>query len=523
MDIIEHLAIGGHGDKAEQLFSHLQKGIGYNQDVCHLILRLLNKGHEDTAKKIMKTMPKSPNAEETPFKGAFFVKQLLKLHKDPDSFIKSCRELQEENLVPSALYIATEGALQHGYTELAQKLFNEIQKDGMEIRQHYFWPLLAQKGKEGDEEGLLQIVRDMSSKGIIPTGEALRDYVIPHLKGKDTEENIILKLQIANVPVTHSARNLIVELLDSGEIKKAANIAIQYRPRGNYSLLARPLLNALNKTKDINSFVTILHVISSVPPSQNEEDPSNDDVKSEDKGDANEVGRIVRSAVKNLLEPNLCEKLLTAVHSKGIRISTKSAEEIEQFLDKNLTSNLSELLAKLTSSELEMAPLEISKRGGIPAKTAVQLENLLTQMKAKDSSSVNRIQRQLLSAYVKENNLEKMNVFLPQLRASDFEVNVPSLAQLFEFYCQNDDIEKASEIHKEILQKDPEFVLNKHKLVQMAFALVRAKKYDEAKKFLMENKHKDDEGTTPFTYNSKVWQMLNCIAEQKEDVEVSYY
>lgn len=521
MDIIEHLAIGGHGDKAEQLFSHLQKGIGYNQDVCNLILRLLNKGQEDIAKKIMKTMPKSSNVEDTPFKGAFFIKQLLKLHKDSDSFIKTCKELKEENLVPNALYIATEGALQQGHTELAEKLFNELQHDGMEIRQHYFWPLLAQKGKEGDEEGLLQIVRNMSNKGITPTGEALRDYVIPYLKGKDTEENIILKLQIANVPAVHSARNLIVELLDSGATKKAANIAVQYRPRGNYALMARPLLNALTKTKDINSFATILHVISSVPPSQSEEESVNDETQSDDKVDYNEIGRLVKTAVKTLRDPILCETLLKAIHSKGLRISTNSAEEIEQFLDKNLTSNMSELLAQLTSSDLEMTPLESPKRVGVPARTAEQLEQLLAQMKAKGGSNVNRIQRQLLSAYVKENNVEKMNSFVPELRASNFELNVSALAQLFEFYCQNDEIEKAVEIHKEILQKDPEFALNKYKLIQMAFALVRAKKYDEVKQFLKENKPKEDDDTTAFTYNSKCWQMLNTVTEEKEDVQVS--
>lgn len=522
LEIMEHLALGGHGDKVEQLFRHLHKGVGYNQDVCNLILRLINKGHEETAKTIMKTMPKSETIPDTPFKGAFFVKQLLKLNKPADVIIKNCKELKEENLVPHAFFIATEGALQLGHTELAQKLFKELEKDGLEIRQHYYWPLLAQKGKEGDEEGLLQIIRDMVGQGHSPTGEALRDYIIPYLMGKDSEENVILKLQIASVPVIHSARNLMVELLDRGNIKKAADIAMRYRPRGQYSLLARALLNALTKTKDINSFATILHVISSSPTlAQNEDDSPNDDALSDDVIDRNEIGRIVRSAVKNLAKPDLCEKLLSAVNSKGLRISTETAEDIEQYLGENMTTNLSELLTQLTSAESELAPLESPKREYLP-KTSAQLEKILAQMKSKGGTNLARIQKQLLYAYVKENNVDKVQSFLVELKASKFELSSAILAHLFEFYCTSDQIENVKECQAELAARFPEFELNGYKLIQMSYALVRTKNYDEAVKYLRDNKPRDDgDNKNMFMYNSKCWQMLNQVAEEKNTAKVS--
>lgn len=291
----------------------------------------------------MKTMPKTSNIEDTMFKGAFYVKHLLKVKKSTDEIIQSCRELQNEGLIPNALYIATEAALNQGNSELAQKLFKEVQKDGMEIRQHYYWPLLVQKGKEGDEEGLLQIVRNMTSEGLTPTGEALRDYVIPYLIEKETPQNVITKLQLANVPIFHSARNVMVELLHAGDIQKAADIAFNYRPRGQYALVRRPLINAFNKTKDVNSFVNILHVISSGSPMP-QEDVANDDVPNDENVITNEIGRTLKSAIKTVArDNNMAEALLSKALDKGLRISTSAAEDIQQYLGNNMTTTISEL------------------------------------------------------------------------------------------------------------------------------------------------------------------------------------
>ncbi|CAH0581522.1 unnamed protein product [Chrysodeixis includens] len=519
LEIIEHLAVSGHGDKVDELIPHLQKGMGYNQDVCNLILRLLNKGQEETAKKIMKTMPKSTNVEDTLFKGAFFVKQLLRINKSADNIIKTCKELINEGLVPNAFFIATEGALQHGHTELALKLFQELKNEGLEIRPHYYWPLLAQKGKENDEEGLLQILRSMVGNGIAATGEALRDYVIPYLIKKDTPQNVILKLQIANVPVIHSARNIMVELLDRGNIKSAAEIALQYRPRGNYGLVARPLINALNKTKDVDSFVSILHVVSSKAQAiqQTEEDTANDDVTSDDTNAIQEISRILLSSIKNLGKPDLVESLLQGIYSKGLRITTETAESIQQFLGENMTTNHSELLSKLTTSDMEMVPLE-NTRKSTGVRTTAQLEGLYRNLKAKGGANLTRIQKQLLVAFIKDNNVPKVNSFLEELKTSNFELTTATLAQLFEFYCENGEIQRAEECKAQITEKNPEFELNKYKLVVMANALVKVNRFDDAIQYLKQTKQVEE--NNGFMVNSKCWQILNYLAEQKNDVQV---
>lgn len=514
MDIIEQLAIGGHGDKVEQVFPYLNKSAGYNQEVCNLILKLLNKGKEDVAKKMMSTMPKTANMEDTMFKGAFYIKHLIKLDKSADAIIQSCRNLQSEGLIQNAIYIATEASLTQGRSELAEKLLKELKKDGMEIRQHYYWPILAQKGKERDEEGLLQVVKNMVTEGLPPTGEALRDYILPFLLQQNSPQNAIVKLQLANVPTIHAARNVMLELLENGDIKKAAEVALTYRPRGQYTLLTRPLINALSRTKDINSFVQILHVTNS---GQVLQEDTNEDVQIEDA--SNVAGRLVKIAIKNIWRDNLTEELLTQVLSKGIRISTTSAQEIEQYLGNNMTTEISELLSKLTSPDLEVAPLETVRRKQGP-RNAAELEKILNNNKSTDSNN-NRLRKQILLLYLKENNIEKVSSLKEEYKSAGFEFNLSLLAQVFEFYCENNEIEKAKGIQQDMMAKDPQFVLNNYKKIVMAYALVRANRDDEAIQYLKDNKpHSENEGQN-FLLNSKSWQMLNTLAERKDIAKVS--
>lgn len=516
LEIIEHLASGGHEDKVEQLFPHLQKHQGYNQDVLNLILRLLNRGHLQTAKKMLPTMPKSANAEDTPFKGAFFVKQLLRVGKSADEIVKVCLELKEEGLIPNAIYIATENALIQGRTEVAQKLLNEYEKEGNEIRPHFYWPLLAQKIKENDEEGLLQIVKDMQAKNVNVTGESLRDYVIPYLLKKDSPHVLISKLQLSNISVIHTTRNLVVELLDRGRVKEAADIASRYRMRGNFSLLSRPLLNALSKTRDVNSFVSILHVV--ISNSQNQEDDNED---TQEDIDVN-ISRIVKNAIRIVSKDDACEALLSGLHSKGLRITVEAAESIQQYLGESMTTKMSELLSELTSAELEVVPIPSSRWDDLPRNSA-QLEKLIETLNSREGTNVGRLQKQLLSTYIDENNVAKVNSYLEQLQSDQkFELTTSSYAQLYEFYCVNDEIDKANECKAKIIEKSPDFILNRYKLVLMANALIKAGRFDEAVEFLKNSKLMDDR-ESGFMLNSKCWQLLNGLAEQKAADKVSQF
>lgn len=66
----------------------------------------------------------------------------------------------KDNVNPKAFLIAMEVSLRTGKESMAVSLFKAAKKKNIEIRHHYFWPLLVKRGKENDcagEQNLLEI------------------------------------------------------------------------------------------------------------------------------------------------------------------------------------------------------------------------------------------------------------------------------------------------------------------------------------------------------------------------------
>ena len=76
------------------------------------------------------------------------------VHLQPsDKVIKYCSALIDENLNPNALLIAMESSLRLGKESTALALFKAAKRKNIEVRHHYFWPLLAKRGRENDCSG----------------------------------------------------------------------------------------------------------------------------------------------------------------------------------------------------------------------------------------------------------------------------------------------------------------------------------------------------------------------------------
>lgn len=81
----------------------------------------------------------------------------------------------------------------------------------MEIRQHFFWPLIAAQANDPTGEGIQEVLIEMNKFGLVPSAETLRDYVIPNLKGKPS--NIISQLRMANISLGSSSMHMVHSLL----------------------------------------------------------------------------------------------------------------------------------------------------------------------------------------------------------------------------------------------------------------------------------------------------------------------
>ena len=259
LDIIYALAINGHANLVDGLIGKIRKSAGYNQDAVNNILRLINKGQEDVAFKLLKTMPRASRTDgEMINTGNFLVRHLVKAKRPIDNILRICKDLEENKLNTKALLLALESALVNGTTEMAIPLLKEIKQANLPIRQHYFWPLLC---NAKNPDGVLKILETMINEfEINPNSETVREYAIPNLHDKNDKkyENVIQLLRSAGVSISNACTSSVYASIMENDLKTAAEIATNHTVYYSPALFRKPLSIALFKTRDYENYIKIV-------------------------------------------------------------------------------------------------------------------------------------------------------------------------------------------------------------------------------------------------------------------------
>lgn len=479
LDIVYAMATSGHTEHIASILARLKKSIGYNQDAINYILRLINKGQEATAYELTKTVVRSSRQDGSLMPvGSFFIRQLVKSNKDFKTIQSYSEKFEADGLYDKGLLLATEVSLELGNEALAYDLLEHLKEQGLEIRQHYFWPLLRQKPSG---PAIVRVLQKMQDFGVIPSHETLRDWVLPNLQGKSSE--ILSLLRDANISVGSSACGLVSNLLMKHEINEAATIAASVNAYYAPELLRRPLTNALYATNDVESYITILRkVYDSVQRRQNNAETSN--ATYDAPGALGSFLADLTLIKKNYIQliPQVLEKLV----EHGLTIPTSTAQLLENKLGEKLTERVSDLLGQLTSGELTPSPLS-KKPSYVPfhEMNIAQLENLVHNLEAKNIDTFG-YKRRLFTLYYREKNLEKMEALLKQFQANEaFEIKSGIHASLMDTYAFHDQLDKALE-HWELVKQmeDHEFQIDESKIVRVAGLMVKNGKVEEAIKLL---------------------------------------
>lgn len=439
--------------------------------------------------------------------GIFFVRQLVKANRPFDVILQLCRKLEAENMYDKALLLAAETSLQLGNDELAYPLIQELQKTGVEVRPHFFWPLIVSKTTDKEVIGVLNKMNELN---IVPNNETIRDYVIPKLRGRSTE--ILSTLREANISLGSSAASLVLSLLQRNEIDEAAIIANRVNAYYAPELIRRPLTQAFYKTKDLESYITILRVV------HDNLDRKTKVVEDEVSVDKIEVvgSFLIDLAYNSTPFLNNIENVLKAVVNQGLSISSKAALTLEEKLGEKMTENISNLLGKLSSGDLVPIPLEKKPPSYTPYSqmNIPQLERLIANLEAKNQETQG-LKRQLFNLYYRSKDLEKIEALIDKVKNENFSFSAGVYAQILDVYAYNDNSDKAMEYLEKIKEiEGPNFKLDELKIIRLASALVKNKHLDQALDVLenvTRDKISEEHG---FPYISALWRMLNVLAEE---------
>ena len=536
LEVIYALAVNGHGDKADQVFLKLKKAFGYNQDAVNVILRLINHGQEETAFKILKTMPRGTRASgEMSDTGNFLIKQLVKANRPVEQILSICKELEEADMNSRPILVAVEASLTTGNSALMKALLAEMHTRGHEIRVHFFWPALCAAKTEKEILDICTSIQNDYKLGV--TNQTIRDYVIPKILVNHNYSEVIQKLRSIGITPATACSTAAYVALNNHKMDKAAEIMGSFSAYFSPGMFRKSVLFAFAATKDFESYIKILRCIydnmdrsrTLGPAGQKQEQEEDEDEAGEgapsnsERGSRNIPAEVLGDMIIDALvqfkadRVEICTRLLQGLVDQGLTISSFKAEKIQDRLGESMTAEISTLLGKLASGELEPVHIERARLAGGSKNVAPadieSLERSIARMDEKGENSKG-LKRQLLVSAIRARNIEKTEEIVERLKGEGYVLTSGVYAQLIELYASADKIDEAIAALKKIRETEPEFELDENKSVKVAQAYVNADRIDEAVKFLEDNKLKDVREEKQYNYQATCWRLLNSLAEK---------
>ncbi|KAL7040341.1 hypothetical protein ACKWTF_000363 [Chironomus riparius] len=539
LEIVHALAINGHEDKIDSILPRLKKSIGYNQDAVNIILRLVNKGKVNTAVTILKTMPRSTRMDgELADTGSFLIKQLVKADQPIEQILAVCNEMESASMHAKPILIALEEALKQEKVQVGKNLLIEMKNKGTEVRQHYFWPLIAAAKNQNEAFEVVNFMVNEFTQEL--TGQTIRDYIIPKLTSQDYDK-MVLTLRNIGISAATACSSAAYAAIKKDDLASAAKIMNTYDAYFSPGLFRKPLLFALTSKRDYENYVKCIRSIhDGVPRLQNInvnqiKEAEEDNIEGEaiveeesadsrvDKLQGDIVGSFVVDAVLNIRNNKVeaIQKILEGLAEQGLSMSSSKAEIVQNRIGEQMTNELSALLAKLTSGELEPIPLEKRQNKFSNANLKPEaLERIINRLDEKGENTKG-MKKQLLIQSIRSRDLEKTEKLIEKFKQEGYTLSNGVYALLLELYASNNKADEAFKIFNQIKAEDKDFELDDVKTIKLMQALVNNEKIDEAIKFLEANKRAEIPDANGFQYNIACWRLLNTLAEKGDTVRLN--
>ncbi|XP_077341794.1 leucine-rich PPR motif-containing protein, mitochondrial [Lithobates pipiens] len=193
LNVIYCLAKTGHTQFVPDIIEHMDTCTVIHQEVINQCLNLLTQGYGDTAlevaKKLISTQYQDPSFESQP--GSFFVHHCIVLNL-PARILKTYAPILEESkLHCSPLQFGLYCALSADKKDLALDFIRTLKEEGLPVRPHYCWPLLASFNNENNVQGFLKVLKVMKEVDVVLDLDTFHVYVAEFFANFKSPESIL--------------------------------------------------------------------------------------------------------------------------------------------------------------------------------------------------------------------------------------------------------------------------------------------------------------------------------------------
>ncbi|GAV05755.1 hypothetical protein RvY_15835 [Ramazzottius varieornatus] len=498
-DIILAMTAKGHKQHAGELIAQLRRTPGFLQDAINASLRMVDDDASDVAFDLLTSVniPKEPN-DRAGF-AVMFLKKMIRYGAPVEVVWKYAEELRTKQMNPWAFERVLEAAFHCNQVEHAKEFLLRMPGAGAEVRPHYYWPLFAAYGKQGDIRSVFDLVASMNETAVPVTLETLTDFVLPALKGLSTDE-IVDQFRI-RFPGMSFVTPMAVHFLQQNQVQEASKF-LQNKDDGdiNPQVISRTLAEWWVGTKDLSPGSALLKRLAKI--------------SSKGQNDAfDAVGNFVlRVLAASKGDEAVMEQCLRGLAKDGHKMSTNAGNLIESRFGGRLPEKLGTLLDQVVGGNVggQRFDDEFEKH---PRNMSVdELEDHLQELTSKNMNT-RGVLRRLLVEHSRLRNVKRAEEIKAQLDGGNFEYSGAMYAQMMDMYTAQGNLDKALQLQKQAQNIDKSFVPDAYKFMNLATLMIKKGKRDEAVQMLEDYAKKYERQFEFDALERNVFRILNAAAE----------
>lgn len=523
LEIVYDLGVNEHFDQIDRLLSIIPTTGYFNRNAAAIIIRLLNKGKDVAAMKILKIMPVIESKDgPTRDSGNFIINHLVKLNRPVSYILSVCDDLERDGLHSQAFKTLAHKLSENGSIDAAVEVLRHIKARGWpKLDEQDFRPIII----NAQPEEMLELLQIMINEfDIRLTFYVARHYVVARLN-LDNPEHTVKELLRAKVSLYVASVSVVFQCLKQNRLKDAADTAVKFNSILDPRIMYEQLIGALIATKDFDSYIRLLRMMyerfDEIANFKHEPNVGVQ-VKTGSYGRSTMIGNILYDTVKMFVPSARVDALNTIAKlllQEGIGISSNEAKRLRESFASDMTKELESLLHQLSSVDLEPQPIEKVKFN--ERMSSEQFEHVV---RTGNATGKNTLNMNLLRSYHAEGKLSKYEELFSQLPDDKLKKSV--YANLIDLCVRSNELDRVLQVIEQARQKFPDFVLNIDFLLDAVSAFIEANRVDEALELLNNNggPFKDDDKDRSQSSATKPLHILRQLlkAGKERELELAF-
>ena len=233
----------------------------FSRMASHLVVRLVNSGHDDVAYSLVQYNAEQSCEEGGRLVSEEFLEQIVRVGRPVTKLLWLVHDMADKKLMSGGLDKMVDIALQYKNFALSYKLADILLSEGGKIEQRVFSDLLKIAVNSESDEDILSCAKFGRKLGFL-TGDVLKKQIFPHIE--NWPELVVTSLEEAEVGREVTVTPMVEWLIGQGKTEAAGTVA------GIFSEHLDSKLKFLTSTaKTVNTVCNHFHeppLTSSLPP-----------------------------------------------------------------------------------------------------------------------------------------------------------------------------------------------------------------------------------------------------------------